>query len=364
MAKFDFDIGTDVRCEGEVCGKLHKVVLDPHTLQVSDLIVERGFLQKKDLVVPVSVVEDAVEDHVQLTINRAELENYPKYREIEFQKPAPGWDQRYHEGQTRCWISAYGAACEEVVVPMVRQRLHEGITSGRDVVERGTPVLHLEERIARVDHVLVDPETGQITHLVVRKGLIPYYPVVPFDKITAVGEDGVSLSLTEEELRELPRYRQREDAALRSELDERLERAGVDLSAVEMDVEDGVVHLAGRVADVSAKRRLEAAARSIDGVIDVENELDTDTTVAARVTAALNADPRTDIALIDVSSRQGVVTLDGRVDDPAVGQAAEEIAARQAGVVDVTNQLEVEPDADSEALRARTFAPDLADSDQ
>jgi osmotically-inducible protein OsmY len=306
------------------------------------------------------VVEGAVEEHVQLTINQAELENYPEYREVELKKPAPGWDQKYHEGQTRCWISEYGAACKEAVVPMVRQRLHEGITSGRDVVERGTPVLHLEKRIGRVDHVLVNPETGAITHLVVRKGLIPYYPVVPVDEITEVGEDGVSLSLTEEELRDLPRYRQREDADLLTELEDRLEHAGIDLSAVETTVEDGVARIKGRVSDVPAKRRAEATARSIDGVIEVDNALDTDTTIAARVTAALNADPRTDIALIDAVSRQGAVTLKGQVDSEDVGEAAEEIAAHQEGVVSVTNALEVQPDAHSEALKVRDFEPEPA----
>jgi osmotically-inducible protein OsmY len=40
-----------------------------------------------------------------------------------------------------------------------------------------------------------------------------------------------------------------------------------------------VIRLTGSVASVESKRRAEATARSVEGVIDVENELYTDSTV-------------------------------------------------------------------------------------
>ena len=78
MAKFDLDIGTEVHCQDGKCGKLHKVVLDPHTQQVTDLIVERGFLLKTDRVLPVNVVEQATRDSVMLSISGQELSEYPE----------------------------------------------------------------------------------------------------------------------------------------------------------------------------------------------------------------------------------------------------------------------------------------------
>jgi sporulation protein YlmC with PRC-barrel domain len=94
---------------GESCGKLHKVVVDPHAKQVADLIVERGFLRKTDRVLPVSVVERTGD-------------------------------------------------------------------------------------LGKLDHVLVNSRSGQMTHLVVRTGLIPEYRVIPIDMVQDVTETSVFLS--------------------------------------------------------------------------------------------------------------------------------------------------------------------------
>jgi osmotically-inducible protein OsmY len=71
---------------------------------------------------------------------------------------------------------------------------------------------------------------------------------------------------------------------------------------------------------------------------------------------ALLSDPRTDVSVIGVVSDHGVITLEGRVDSAQVREAAEAIAAEQPGVLSVVNALEVEPDEDTEPLRARGVA--------
>jgi hypothetical protein len=49
------------------------------------------------------------------------------------------------------------------------------------------------------------------------------------------------------------------------------------------------------------------------------------------------------------------VSLKGQVDDPNTREAAEKIARRQPGVVDVINDLEVKIDDVTELLRFRTM---------
>ena len=77
---------------------------------------------------------------------------------------------------------------------------------------------------------------------------------------------------------------------------------------------------------------------------------DTDAQIWERVTAALEKDDRTTDAAIDVVSEQGLVTLTGRVDSHQVRQAAEEIAAGQAGVLDVINDLAIASKEDEGVL--------------
>ena len=63
--------------------------------------------------------------------------------------------------------------------------------------------------------------------------------------------------------------------------------------------------------------------------------------VTKQINEALDKDPRTQKAVIDVGFNQGVAILTGTVKSHAVMQAAEEIARAQPGVVAVVNELKV-----------------------
>jgi uncharacterized protein YrrD len=350
MAGFDFDIGAQVYCEEEACGKLLKVVVDPQSERVTDLIVARGFLQRIDRVLPVSDVEKTTDQGIYLSIGSDDLEESTEYREIEFREPAPGWNKngRYRADQVACWPSPWGVVCREPVVPMVRRHIHEGVSPSKEVIERGTPVLNVQGKLGEVDHVLVDHKTGEITYLVVRKGLLPEYPIIPALLVKDIGSEGVFVDISEDGLDGLPRYAPRAEADIVAELQDRL--GALSLQDVKVALEDGVLQLTGVVTDVVSKRRTEATARSIDGVLDVQNTLHVDTAIAAHVTAALADDPRTDTAVIEVISRRGLLTLKGKVDSVEISQAAEEIAQERPGVISVTNALEIEPGEFAEHL--------------
>ena len=365
MAKLDFEIGTRVYCTDGDCGRLSKVVIDPHTQRVTDLIVEKGFLLTTDRVVPVEVVDRASDEGIHLTISSEELSSYPEYKEIAFREPAPDVAAGgYGGGNVRCWQGGYSLACEDPVVPMVRRRIREGISSELAVIERGTPVRNAQGDVGRVDHVLVNPESGAITHLVIRKGLVPYYPILPVSHIREVTDKAVTVDVTDQQLHESVRFRSRDPEDVKAELLDRLAGLGFDLSQIDVSVEGRIVRLTGWVPGVAAKRHAEAIARSIGGVVDVENALDTDVAIQTRVMNALLHDPRTNVAVIEVLNEGGVVTLKGQVDSVDIQKAAIEVAAGQPGVLSVVNALEVESDADTEWLAARlltaTAWPDQA----
>lgn len=61
-----------------------------------------------------------------------------------------------------------------------------------------------------------------------------------------------------------------------------------------------------------------------------------------RVITALQNDPRSGGAAIDVVDENGTITLTGTVAADNVRQAAEDAAQRQEGVIQVINELEVE----------------------
>jgi osmotically-inducible protein OsmY len=308
-------------------------------------------------VLPVDVVERAAGEDIYLSISSEGLDNYPEYRVVEFEEPAPGVKEgMYDRDDVRCWMQGYRMACREPVIPVVRRKVQHGVPTGGAVIEAGTAVANRQGMLGHVDHLVVDSKTGEVSHLVVRKGLLPYYPILPIAAIKAVSDDTVRVSLSKQAIDALPRYRRRDSGDIRAELDDRLAELPFDLSHVETSLEGGTVLLVGWVNDIAAKRRVEGIARSIEGVIDVQNELKTGMGLTMRVVNALLSDARTDLSVIEVVNERGVITLKGTVDSVEVSEAAAGIAAEQPGVVSVVNALEVNPDEDTEPLRARWLA--------
>jgi hypothetical protein len=142
MATFAFDIGSQVFCKEGPCGRLRKVVVDPHTRRVTDLVMAKGGMLGEDRVLPVSLVERATRQHIYLSNSQDDLASYPEYREVEFRRPAPEVEP-YGADQVACYWSGYDQICAKPVVPMVRQRVHEGISPEEEPIERGTEVRYL-----------------------------------------------------------------------------------------------------------------------------------------------------------------------------------------------------------------------------
>ena len=89
MTDYDFQIGAPVlAAEGKV-GQLKYVVVAPDAEVVTHLVVERGFLVRHDIVVPVGWVEQADTQGIRLHAKLDELETLPEFREVEFWAPDP-----------------------------------------------------------------------------------------------------------------------------------------------------------------------------------------------------------------------------------------------------------------------------------
>lgn len=136
---------------------------------------------------------------------------------------------------------------------------------------------------------------------------------------------------------------------------------------IDVDTQSGVVTLSGTVESQAARRQAVALARNTDGVREVKDQLKVDTTLASsggtavpgKAEQAVSRIERPDIWVttkiqskyfldpdvkghqIDVDTKNGVVTLQGSVDNAAQKQAAEQIATETEGVKTVVNRLTV-----------------------
>jgi hyperosmotically inducible protein len=134
----------------------------------------------------------------------------------------------------------------------------------------------------------------------------------------------------------------------------------VEAGEVNVNTYRGVVQLSGFVDSNDEKTQATQAAKAVDGVKEVRNDLKVqgegtqmadrsagavvdDSTLTAKVKTALIADETTKGTQINVETRDGVVQLAGFVNTDAERDRATQVARGVSGVKDVRNDLEIKP---------------------
>jgi osmotically-inducible protein OsmY len=188
-----------------------------------------------------------------------------------------------------------------------------------------TEVLASDGQVGFVRRVVVDGTTGLATHVVVRltKGLlVPRDVVVPLSWARYVSSERVELTVSVDDLLGLPEYRDDDEirAAILEELVSDPRFAGLDQHTVKVEVKAGVVRLSGRVLRSETRQAASEIAGRQHGVVAVQNDLEADDEIAARVRAALEA---AGIEGVEVSVLLGRVKLRGAAATPDAIRIAE-----------------------------------------
>jgi len=140
------------------------------------------------------------------------------------------------------------------------------------------------------------------------------------------------------------------DGAVEAEVEsELLLDPAVQLSKLEVAVDDGIVTLAGTAESLGVKDRATEIAGTVRGVRSIVNRIDVapdpnlpGPELASRVDSALLRNPATESFEIDVSARSdGTVTLEGSVDSWREKNIARTVATHVDGVTGIRNELDI-----------------------
>lgn len=120
---------------------------------------------------------------------------------------------------------------------------------------------------------------------------------------------------------------------------------------IDVDTNEGVVRLSGAVNNDAVRDEAVKLARRTKGVVRVVNDLTIgnrslgdrldDAGIVASIKAKLTGDPQVHPFNVDVDSKDGVVTLSGRVETVAARNEAEKIARNTEGVKEVRNRIKL-----------------------
>jgi osmotically-inducible protein OsmY/sporulation protein YlmC with PRC-barrel domain len=270
-------VGATVRCRDGEAGKLKHVVLDPENGRVTHLIVERGILPHRQIVVPIGWVEGSSEREIVLNATLEELDMLPDYDELDFLDPELEHKPlgEYRREETKVWKSPYDSRGSRNIWLVRFERL--GFHDDEVLLERGLPVVTRDEQeVGTVDHLIVDPVSHQVTHFVVRRGWLwnRKMHILPLERVLSASEAGVRLDMTLEELDQAPLY---EAPATDEQIAFALQRAldtdpRTRQAGLRVEVHEGVVRFLGTMTDAVREAAQEIAWR-IRGVIGFQEDL-------------------------------------------------------------------------------------------
>jgi sporulation protein YlmC with PRC-barrel domain len=179
----------------------------------------------------------------------------------------------YALSDTLFWSEPYVGVVPPVQ-PTIEHVVAVGVPQGEVVLRRGDDVFYDGGLVGSLDHLLFDPASGALTHLVVEVYGRDRRVIVPMEWVSEIQTGAIVLRRWNPYQPGVPPYTAvRDDAAIFADLVASL-HADPALRAVQVQVERGAVRLTGVVPTEAAKAEAERIARSIPGVVGVEVALE------------------------------------------------------------------------------------------
>jgi sporulation protein YlmC with PRC-barrel domain len=198
--------------DGDQVGELSRIVVDGKTGDVTHLVVGKGWLLPRDIVISVDDVEAAAPDHIRIRLDKDQLEQKPDFYELHY--VAPGGDDPIPApyasesllytpvtpSMGTGWFMPY-----PYPVPPADVEMDVNVPPGSVTLSDGMDVWVGDDKAGTVTGVRIHPRTDNVSHIVVSQGwLFPEERVIPISAVRSVDERGVHLALSVDDLRAIP----------------------------------------------------------------------------------------------------------------------------------------------------------------
>ena len=201
-----FTIGAEVSCSDGACGVVCRVIVDPVARAVTHLVVEPKHRLDLAKLVPLDLV-DASGGQVRLSCTTAEFEQLDDAEETQF-IPGAGGVPAYGPDQALSW-PYYGlgpglaGVGPDIVSPGV---VYDTIPLGEVEVRHGEHVHAADGGIGHVQGLVIERESHHVTHVLLQEGHLwdRKEVAIPISAVTSVDDEGIHLSLTKEQVQDLP----------------------------------------------------------------------------------------------------------------------------------------------------------------
>lgn len=205
-------------------GVVDRVVLDPTTGEVTDIIVRQGFFTE-DKVISIDIIESADSDRVVLKKPASELHDLPPFEEPYYiptndldwhsagaaDVGAPYAESLYLYPPVGAPAAAYGdgLVLTPPTEPYALDEVHRNTPEGTVAVKEGTRVFSSDGNyVGDIEEVFVDEKTNRVTHFLLTKGvLFKEHKLIPRTWTRANGEEEIVLTVPMDVVHALPEYK-------------------------------------------------------------------------------------------------------------------------------------------------------------
>jgi sporulation protein YlmC with PRC-barrel domain len=186
-----------VICRDGEAGITSAVIIDPSSERITHVVVEtRRYL---DYLVPVELIAGSDDDTLTLSCTLEELQKLPAFTETHFVQEDMVDDEEYMGVQ---YLTPYVTAVRATGGPIEEEQ----VPAGELAIHRGTDVYAADGHIGVLEEFVVDPETGKVSHIVLRKGHLwgRREMAIPLSAIERTEYDAIHLKMGKDELENLP----------------------------------------------------------------------------------------------------------------------------------------------------------------
>jgi hypothetical protein len=196
-----FTIGARVSCTDGSCGEVSRVVVDPVARMLTHLVVEPGHRHGLGRLVPLDLVIVAAGE-IRLRCTLAEFNRLDLGEETQFRPGTSGW-AAYGPGQVLAWpyYSLGGGGMGGVS----QTTTYDSVPLGEVTVRRGEHVRATDGLIGRVQGLVIDPGSHQVTHVLLQEGHLWERKDVAIPIGTVAWLDGgIRLRMAKQDVQDLP----------------------------------------------------------------------------------------------------------------------------------------------------------------
>jgi len=160
-------MNVEVYCTDGLFGCSSRVVLNPKNKKVTHLVVKEANKTKIERLIPIRFVAEATLEEIRLSCTMKEASKMNSFFSIEYIKP--GKPQSFQGTEYMPWPDVQSRGYSTYDQQLIKVQ-YERIPPGELAIKLGAKVRAMDGAVGHLREFLVNPKTGNITHLVLREG--------------------------------------------------------------------------------------------------------------------------------------------------------------------------------------------------